>query len=366
MSYPLLPSKSHPRLFITAEQIETLRPQVETDPVSKRMFDLIRRTSDLYLDLPPQERIFDISGALLLRCRNVGKRLLFLGLTAQITGDTRYARRAVEEMMAVAAFEDWGRKHFLDVGEMTFAMAVGYDWLYDHLSPAQRDIIATAIIEKGLKLSFLDDRINWWVDVPINWNQVCHAGMTAGALVVAEREPELAARIVARTLEKVAIPGATYAPDGAHPEGPMYWAYGTAFHCAVIAMLESALGHDGGLADAPGFPRQRALHPAGHRALPPFFQLLRHVRSAGFRDDAFLDGATVGRSRPVAVRSRRLGNGRGGNPGHHPHRPGQTAAAGAARLETGLFPPAHKPDEPTLALDGPRRGSRRHPPFGVE
>ena len=53
--------------------------------------------------------------------------------------------------MAAAAFEDWHPPHFLDTAEMTNAVAIGYDWLYDVLTPEQRATLKTAIIEKGLK-----------------------------------------------------------------------------------------------------------------------------------------------------------------------------------------------------------------------
>lgn len=36
---------------------------------------------------------------------------------------------------------------------MTFAVSIGYDWLYDKLSDTSREKIKTAIIEKGLKPS---------------------------------------------------------------------------------------------------------------------------------------------------------------------------------------------------------------------
>ena len=36
-------------------------------------------------------------------------------------------------MLAVSRFTDWNPTHFLDVGEMVMALAIGYDWLYDSL-----------------------------------------------------------------------------------------------------------------------------------------------------------------------------------------------------------------------------------------
>ena len=53
-------------------------------------------------------------------------------------------------MLAVARFSDWNPSHFLDTGEMTFALAVGYDWLYDQLGEASRAEIRKAIVEKGV------------------------------------------------------------------------------------------------------------------------------------------------------------------------------------------------------------------------
>jgi hypothetical protein len=47
----------------------------------------------------------------------------------------------------------------------------------------------------------------------------------------------------------------SYAPDGAYPEGPGYWGYGTSFNVIAIALCESALGTDYGLAAQPAFDR---------------------------------------------------------------------------------------------------------------
>ena len=33
-------------------------------------------------------------------------------------------------MLEVSSFTDWYPKHFLDVAEMTTALALSYDWLY--------------------------------------------------------------------------------------------------------------------------------------------------------------------------------------------------------------------------------------------
>ena len=53
-------------------------------------------------------------------------------------------------MLQAASFPDWNPQHFLDVGEMTMALAIGYDWLYDSLQPDTRRVVREAIIEKDL------------------------------------------------------------------------------------------------------------------------------------------------------------------------------------------------------------------------
>ncbi|MHC4170726.1 MAG: heparinase II/III domain-containing protein, partial [Planctomycetota bacterium] len=169
-----------------------------------------------------------------------------------LTGDTKYVDRCEKEMLAVAKFSDWNPSHFLDVAEMTFAIAIGYDWLYDELSEPSRAKIRSAIIEKGVALPF-NSRHKGWVKSRNNWGQVCHGGLTAGALAILEDEPELAARTVHNALHNVTYSMAAYAPNGSYPEGPGYWSYGTSYNVLLIAVLESAMGTDFGLTGAPGF-----------------------------------------------------------------------------------------------------------------
>ena len=124
-------------------------------------------------------------------------------------------------MLAVAAFSDWNPSHFLDVAEMTFAMAVGYDWLFHQLGADSRKTIRTAIVQKGVTLPFTT-RHKGWVRARNNWGQVCHGGLTAGALAVLEDEPELAAKTVHNALQNVHFSMDAYAPNGSYPEGPGY------------------------------------------------------------------------------------------------------------------------------------------------
>ena len=172
----------------------------------------------------------------------------------RIGGDRRYADRAIREMLTAAAFDDWNPSHFLDTAEMTHALAVGYDWLYDVLTPEQRATIRKAIVEKGLREAEKIYRTRgWWSTSRHNWNQVCNGGISIGALAVAEDEPELAAYVVHQAVQSVQLAMAEFAPDGACGEGPGYWNYATSYNVYMLAGLESALGTDFGLSQFPGF-----------------------------------------------------------------------------------------------------------------
>jgi len=169
------------------------------------------------------------------------RRIFFLSYAWRVTSDSKYLERAEQEMLAVSGFSDWNPSHFLDVAEMTMAVAIGYDWLFDNLSAGSRSTIRTAIVEKGLKPS-LNSSYNWFISSSNNWNQVCNAGMTFGALAVYEDEKELAGQIIERALTSLDLPLEEYDPDGAYPEGYGYWGYGTSFHVMFLSAMKKAFG----------------------------------------------------------------------------------------------------------------------------
>jgi Heparinase II/III-like protein len=152
----------------------------------------------------------------------------------------------------VAAFADWNPSHFLDVAEMTMGVAIGYDWLYWALAENTRTVLRQAILKKGLEPS-LDPKNNSWLKASHNWNQVCNAGMSYGALAIYEDQPALAQQVIDRALATIGLPMADYSPAGAYPEGYGYWGYGTSFNVMFISAIEKVFGQDYGLTAKPGF-----------------------------------------------------------------------------------------------------------------
>lgn len=242
----------HPRLVLLAEDIARIREFIETDATARRYHERIVARGEAVLRGPPVERVL-IGPRLLDKSRTVVDRLYTLGLLHRLDGQKKWADRATREMLAVAAFKDWNPSHFLDVAEMTHGMAIGYDWFYDTLTPAQRKTIEAAIVEKGLlEAKKAHDRGVGWTKSQDNWNNVCNGGITVGALALADREPELAEWLVDRMRQSLPKALASYAPDGAWREGPGYWGYATRYTVYAFAALQSALGTDFGLSSMPG------------------------------------------------------------------------------------------------------------------
>lgn len=249
---------SHPRLFATAARWAEVGDSLATDPVAARLAALVQSRADALLAMQPvayaKRDRGEMSGSMLEPAREAQARILALAMAARLTDSVRHRERAVVEMRALAALPDWNPAVFLDTAEATLGMAVGYDWLYDQLTAADRDAFAEAIITHGLRAS-IDSPAKYlgWVKGTNNWNQVCHGALVAGALAVADREPELARTVVQRAIDELHRAAAAYDPDGAFPEGPMYWSYGTSFHVILLAALETALGERYGLDAFPGF-----------------------------------------------------------------------------------------------------------------
>jgi hypothetical protein len=243
----------HPRIMLKGGQEKALKASIGKDKTWLSLHQSILKESDRIIDLPVLQRI-QIGRRLLDKSREAIRRIFQLSYAYRMTGDRKYLDRAEREMLTIAAFSDWNSSHFLDVAEMTMAMAIGYDWLYGQLPEASRKTIREAIIQKGLEPS-LDKRYNYWLTAEHNWNQVCNAGMTFGALAVRDESPELAVHIINRAIKSIRLPMKDYGPDGIYPEGYGYWGYGTSFNVMWLSAMETCFGTDFGLSAMPGFLR---------------------------------------------------------------------------------------------------------------
>jgi hypothetical protein len=258
----------HPRLLLTDNGLAAAVASAKSDPVRAALHKHIIATAETILSAPPSRHL-PAGEASLDQARYAVYYILTCSMAYRLTGDLRFAARAKNELFNVAAFPDWGPEHFLDVGELSFAVAIGYDWLYAQLQPAERSTLKRALMEKSLTFAEAayvpgesSDRRLGWVTKAGNWNPVCNTGLLTAALALADEEPVLARKVIDGARASMPVGLASYQPDGAYPEGPGYWTYGTTYTVIALAELESALGTDLGLAAVPGFDRTAMYHLA--------------------------------------------------------------------------------------------------------
>ncbi len=245
--------KSQPRLVINSDLEKLVKSKLKTDPVIQNMYKAIQANATTIQGKPLLER--KLEGRRLLGVsREMLYRMNMLGMVYRIEKDPKVLSRINDEVLAVCKFTDWNPSHYLDVAEMSMAVAIALDWTAGKLPKATIEMAKSALIEKGIKPSWPADGKNpGWAFGTNNWNQVCNGGMIAASIAIAEVDPELAAKTISRALDGMVHALVEYQPDGVYPEGSTYWAYGTSFSVMTSAMLESAFGTDFGIADYPGF-----------------------------------------------------------------------------------------------------------------
>jgi len=244
--------KSQPRLVINSDLEKLVKTKLKTDPVIQNMYKAIQANAADIQKKPLLER--KLEGRRLLGVsREMLYRMNMLGMVYRIDKDEKVLKRINEEVVAVCNFTDWNPSHYLDVAEMSMAVAIALDWTAGKLPKSTIELAKNALIEKGIKPSWPENgKQPGWANGHNNWNQVCNGGMIAASIAIAEVNPELAAKTISRALDGMVNALVQYQPDGVYPEGSTYWSYGTSFTVVTAAMLESAFGTDFGIADYPG------------------------------------------------------------------------------------------------------------------
>lgn len=245
--------KSQPRLVLNSQTEKLLKKKLKTDPVIQNMYRAIQLNAAEVQQKPLLNREI-IGRRLLSTSREMLWRINMLGIVYRIERDQKVLDRINEEVIAVCNFSDWNPSHFLDVAEMSMAVAFALDWTAGELPRTTIELAKSALIEKGIKPSWPVSGENpSWAYGTNNWNQVCNGGMIAASIAIAEIDPALAAKTIYRALDGLPHSLVEYGPDGIYPEGSTYWAYGTMFTVVTAAMMESAFGRDFGLLEYPAF-----------------------------------------------------------------------------------------------------------------
>ena len=245
---------SHPRLFLKAGEEAQIQSLINSSPEHKKSHDYIIKTADEFLLAPAIVKPTNAT-RVLAEARKAVEEIFYLSYAFRMTGQTKYLTQGEKVINDVCNWDNW-ITYSLDTSEMTFAVALGYDWLFNNLSAATKQKAR----EKILNYGFLTQKTKPFWDYTSNWNQVCIGALSCSAIAIygdgtTQMDSE-ASYIMNRILVKNPNSMNTY-NDGNYPEGPMYWSYGTTYEVVMLSALEGIYGqnHEGinRLIASPGF-----------------------------------------------------------------------------------------------------------------
>eukprot|EP01079_Euglenida_sp_SAG-EU17-18_P001883 gene1883-2960_t len=155
------PLPPHPRIRLNSTRLEALNKTIQTDAQARSYFLGLRIAGEGMVTIP---NVPCGAGADLLGSARSALGLEYtLGLLWRLTGDNRYAKRAVEELIHLVSncttWDPFGLNCILPptstvtavLAEMTHTVGIGYDWLYHYLSPDQRSSIIAGTVRLGFK-----------------------------------------------------------------------------------------------------------------------------------------------------------------------------------------------------------------------
>ncbi len=303
---PLHVRPDHPRLLVTDDDLSRVQSLIATDTTAADWFEALRRRADAQLNDRPEIYGHPMLG----HSRSAYGRILLLSTVYRLTGDAKYADAVRRDLLAVCAFPDWQPDDFIATAEMMTAVAIGYDWTFDALSPSDRQTVREAIAAKGLApgLAYYDKNKKW-PRAANNWNLVCNGGLTVAALAVAGDADGPTARRLAEVVlgeadRSVANGLASYAPDGGWEEGPTYWNYATRYVVLRLAALQTAAGRAGELSRWPGLAKTGDFRIAALGPTRKTFNFADATEKPGTSPEMFWIARAAGRPADAAFERR--------------------------------------------------------------
>ena len=260
--------QKHPRILIDQEKLDEIKALYKTDPYMQQWGANVIAEADAIMGA--DDYTYPITGGSMDEVNYSMDDIINICLAYHLTGNERYVGRTWRFLKNICDLGNWNPGGYLDVGELSYITAIGYDWLYDQWTPEQRQYIEKALFKKGVEqtrdlyLGVYDnttyigndgkvtDFYVGWYDSENNWNPVCNGGTMCGAMALLDVYPEVASELMEYTLWALEYAMPSYYPEGAWEEGGGYWNYALGYVIRVISSLRNTLGTDFRLSESPG------------------------------------------------------------------------------------------------------------------
>jgi hypothetical protein len=252
-------SASHPRLWLDSAALDALRARVAEDPAAYGWDRFYAGSVEPWLERPIIEepkpypnnvRVAALWRQMYIDCQETIYAIRHLAIAGRVLEDARLLDKARDWLLAVAAWDTRGPTSRAYNDEAAFrvvvALAWGYDWLYDHLSAAERATVRAVLLERTREVAdhvIAHARIHVF---PYDSHAVRSlSAVLTPACIALDGESEEATGWLDYTVDFLAT---LYSPwagtDGGWAEGPHYWMTGIAYFIEAANLIVKYLGLD--------------------------------------------------------------------------------------------------------------------------
>ncbi|KAH8898699.1 hypothetical protein GQ53DRAFT_877792 [Thozetella sp. PMI_491] len=267
--------RTHPRLFGSSREWQTLVSLIPTDPYLSRWNKSIFDAADAAYSEPALSYVIDNSletEGVLNTARALQLRIKYWAYAHRLSQDLKWKERIWKDLLVASGNatqyfgepgDNWNTRHWLDVGEFLVAFALAYDWLYQSWTVAEREALLWTMISLGLEKGAEAYSANhWFLSVNGNWNCVTNGGLIIGSLAVYHEDPTgIANQILPMATENAEEHcGRAVHSDGTWTETPDYWYFGTQAHAQISSALLTATGSTHGMLSRAAFDRTSLFH----------------------------------------------------------------------------------------------------------
>ncbi|MEF3048968.1 DUF4962 domain-containing protein [Pseudotabrizicola sp. L79] len=287
-------TRSHPRLWLTPDRLETFRAAVKADPSHCTWSHFYAHSVLPWMDrpvmtepagYPDHKRVAAVWRKTYIELQELWYAIRHLAIGGVVTGDAAMLARAKEWLLEAASWSPSGvtSRAYTDewAYRVTNALAWGYDWLYDVMDAEERALVRAALLERTRDIAehaIKSANIHLF---PYDSHAVRSVSLTLiPACIALLAEDESGADEAREWLDYcIEFLFTVYSPWGDHQggwaEGTNYWMMGMAYLIDAANRLKSYTGLD--LYQRPFFQKTGDF---------PLFCKAPNTRRATFGDDS--------------------------------------------------------------------------------
>ena len=238
----------HPHIFIHADELAGMRSVTEVresikDGIPKQIWEMIRSECDAEVGSDSLTARSVVEGRNVTAakqnnpdyviCKAAGQKILRNALAMLVTENKAYKKTALDQMWAL--FDETVWPHWIDQAHVKFGhpadlrtgmlsqdVAIGFDWMFPHLSDEEREGILEGLNRRGIQ-PFLTsiEQDAWWSHELSNWYTVIIGGLGIAGMALGDSHPQ-SQELIDLSLDKMTTYLSIYGKDGEFNESVAY------------------------------------------------------------------------------------------------------------------------------------------------